>query len=72
LTVVPPIATSSILDHFVLYRIINDGTYVVLDVNKVQTGNSFTGIIQPEYISQTLKDNYNNIIQNLTQEGLIS
>ena len=72
LTVVPPIATSSILDHFVLYRIINDGTYVVLDVNKVQAGNSFTGIIQPQYVSQTLKTNYNDIIQNLTSKGLIS
>ena len=72
LTVVPPIATSSILDHFVLYRIINDGTYVILDVNKVQAGSSFTGIIQPQYVSQTLKANYNNIIQNLTSKGLIS
>ena len=72
LTVVPPIATSSILDHFVLYRIINDGTYVILDVNKVQAGSSFTGIIQPQYVSQTLKTNYNDIIQNLTSKGLIS
>jgi len=72
LTVVPPIPSGSFLNHFCLYRIINDGTYVILDVNKVQSGNSFTGIIQPEYISQTLKDNYSNIIQNLTQEGLIS
>jgi hypothetical protein len=72
LTVVPPIATSSILNHFILYRIINDGTYVILNVNKVQSGNSFTGIIQPQYVSQTLKDKYNNIIQDLTQKGLIS
>lgn len=72
LTVVPPIPTGSILNHFCLYRIVNDGTYVILDVNKIQAGSSFTGIIQPEYISQTLKDNYNNIIQNLTQRGLIS
>jgi hypothetical protein len=72
LTVVPPIPTGSFLDHFALYRIINDGTYVVLDVNKVQAGNSFTGIIQPQYISQTLKTNYNDIIQNLTSKGLIS
>jgi hypothetical protein len=72
LTVVPPIPSGSFLNHFCLYRIINDGTYVILDVNKIQTGSSFTGIIQPEYISQTLKDNYSNIIQNLTQKGLIS
>lgn len=72
LTVVPPIPTGSFLDHFALYRIINDGTYVVLDVNKIQAGNSFTGIIQPQYVSQTLKANYNDIIQNLTSKGLIS
>ena len=72
LTVVPPIPTGSFLNHFVLYRIINDGTYVVLDVDKIQAGSSFTGIIQPQYISQTLKTNYNDIIQNLTSKGLIS
>lgn len=72
LTVVPPIPTGSFLDHFALYRIINDGTYVILDVNKVQAGSSFTGIIQPQYVSQTLKTNYNDIIQNLTSKGLIS
>lgn len=72
LTVTPPIPTGSILDHFVLYRIVNDGTYVILDVNKQQAGSSFTGIIQPEYISQTLKNNYSNIIQDLTQKGIIS
>jgi hypothetical protein len=69
---VPPIPTGSFLDHFVLYRIINDGTYIVLDVDKTQAGNSFTGIIQPQYVSQTLKTNYNDIIQNLTSKGLIS
>jgi hypothetical protein len=72
LTVVPPISSGSFLNHFCLYRIINDGTYVILDVNKIQAGSSFTGIIQPEYVSQTLKDNYSNIIQDLTQKGLIS
>lgn len=72
LTVVPPVPSGSILNHFALYRCINDGTYVVLDVKKQQAGSSFTGIIQPQYISQTLKNNYNNIIQDLTQKGLIS
>lgn len=71
LTVVPPIATSSLLDHFILYRVVNDGTYVILDVEKPVSGNSFTGIIQPEYISEDVKNNYNDIIQNLTQKNLI-
>ena len=72
LTVVPPIATSSILDNFVLYRIVNDGTYVILDVEKLVGGNSFGGIIQPQYMSQTINNNYNNIIQDLTQRNLIT
>jgi hypothetical protein len=72
LTVTPPIPSGSVLNHFVLYRCVNDGTYVVLDIKKQQAGNSFTGIIQPQYISQTLKNNYNTIIQDLTSKGLIS
>jgi hypothetical protein len=71
LKVVPPVISGSILDHFVLYRIINDGTYVILDVKKNSSG-TFSGIIQPEYISQELKDKYSDIIQKLTLEGVIS
>lgn len=72
LTTVPPITSGSNLDNFVLYRIVNDGTYIILDVNKPEAGNSFTGIIQPEYVSQELTDKYSDIIQDLTQRGLIS
>lgn len=72
LTTVPPITSGSNLDNFILYRVINDGTYVVLDVNKPIAGNSFTGIIQPEYMSQESINNYSDIIQDLTQRGVIS
>jgi hypothetical protein len=69
----PAFTSGSIqLNHFVMYRILNDGTYVILDIEKPVSGSGFTGIIQPEYISQDLKDNYNNIIQDLTQRGVIS
>jgi len=71
LKVVPPVISGSILDHFVLYRIVNDGTYVILDVKKNSAG-SFSGILQPEYISQELKDKYSDIIQKLTLEGVIT
>jgi len=70
LTVVPPIPSGSILNHFVLYRIVDDGTYVIMNVKK--TTNGGTGILQPQYISQTLKNNYSGIIQDLTQKGIIS
>lgn len=71
LTVTPPIPTGSVLDHFVLYRLVNDGTYVILDVNKTSAG-SFSGILQPEYISEDLKNKYSNIVQKLTLEGIIT
>jgi len=70
--VFPKIPTGINLNHFVLYRLADDGKYIILDVDKLVSGNSFTGIIQPEYISQELSDNYNNIIQDLTQKGIIS
>jgi len=70
--VFPKIPTGINLNHFVLYRLADDGKYIILDVDKLISGNSFTGIIQPEYISQELSDNYNNIIQDLTQKGIIS
>jgi hypothetical protein len=59
-------------NHFAIYRIINDGTYVILDVPKLVAGDSFSGILQPEYISQELKDKYSDIIQKLTLEGIIT
>ena len=60
------------LNHFVIYRVINDGTYVVLDVPKPVAGNSFAGIIQPEFISKELVDNYDKIIVDLTQKEIIN
>jgi len=60
------------INHFVIYRVINDGTYIVLDIPKPVEGNSFTGIIQPEFISKELTDNYDKIITDLTQKNIIS
>jgi hypothetical protein len=55
-----------------MYRILNDGTYVILNIDKPVSGSSFTGVIQPEYVSQELIDKYSDIIQDLTQKGIIS
>jgi hypothetical protein len=69
----PAFTSGSIqLDHFVMYRILNDGTYVILNIDKPVSGSSFTGVIQPEYVSQELIDKYSDIIQDLTQKGIIS
>ena len=59
------------LNHFVIYRVINDGTYVVLDIKKDAEGGTYSGIIQPEFVSQELVDNYDRIITNLTEREII-
>ena len=67
-----PIPAGTIIDNFVLYRIINDGTYVILDVQKPAAGSSFTGIIRPQFTSQKLIDSSSIYIQNLVEKGVIS
>ena len=66
------IPTGTQLNHFILYRVVNDGSSIILDVNKTITGEEFTGIIQPQYISSDVSNNYNEIIKDLTEKGLIS
>jgi hypothetical protein len=60
------------LGHFVIYRIINDGSWVILDVPKPSSGNGFSGIIMPEFSSNELKDNYDKIITDLTSKEIIN
>jgi hypothetical protein len=58
--------------HFVIYRVINDGTYVTLDVKKDAPGGAYSGILQPEFISQELIDKYDKIITDLTSKEVIN
>jgi hypothetical protein len=57
--------------HFIIYRVINDGTYVVLDVKKDAPGGAYSGIIQPEFISNELVQKYDKIITDLTSKEII-
>ena len=59
------------INHFNMYRIVNDGTYVVLKIKKDVPGGPYSGILQPQYISDQLVDNYNQIITNLTDREII-
>lgn len=59
------------LQHFVIYRVINDGTYITLDVRKDAPGGAYTGIIQPEYTSKELVEKYDKIIKDLTEKEII-
>ena len=67
-----PIPAGTIIDNFVLYRIVNDGTYIILDVQKPASGSSFTGLIRPQFISQKLIDSSSIYVQSLVERGVIS
>ena len=70
----PPIPTGSILDHFCVFRVIPNGNYVILNVKKPPgtTGQPLTGFIKPQYISEELENNFENIISKLNAEGTLS
>jgi hypothetical protein len=70
LKISPAIPTGSKLDHFVIYRVVNDGNYVILDVKKEDLG-TMTGFLKPKYISEALKNNLPTIINNLKRDNVI-
>jgi len=71
----PPIPSGSILDHFTVFRINpNAGNQIILDVPKPTgtTGQSLTGFIKPQHMSEELESNFTTIIQKLAAEGLLT
>lgn len=72
LSVFPPIPSTANLNHFNIYRIVNDGSSVILDVPKPTAGYSFTGLLYPQFLSQTLQVSSSAIIQDLSSKGIIS
>ena len=72
LTITPPVPTGSFLNHFVLYRLVNDGMYINLKVASALDSNAYTGIIQPKYVSTELNDSYDSTIAKLSQQDIIS
>jgi hypothetical protein len=71
LTITPPIDSSTPLNNFTLYRIVNDGTSVILQVKKDISGSAYAGVVQPQFISKELVDNYDKIITDLTEREII-
>lgn len=59
------------LNHFTVYRVINDGVYVTLDVRKDAPGGAYSGILQPEFVSKELVEKYDKIITDLTEREII-
>lgn len=72
LSVFPPIPSSSNLNHFNIYRVVNDGSSVILDVPKPTEGYSFSGLLYPQFLSETLQASSSAIVQDLSTKGIIS
>lgn len=68
----PVIPDGATINHFTIYRVINDGSNIILDVPTPTRGNSFSGVIQPEFVSKELVDNYDKIIIDLTEREIIN
>jgi hypothetical protein len=60
------------VNNFSINRIVKNGRYIILDVDKPKDGVFFSGIIQPEYTSELLQENYDKIITDLTERELIN
>ena len=63
------------INNFVIYRVNpNSGNQIILNVKKPTgtTGQSLTGFIKPQYMSDDLEKNFTTIIQKLAAEGLLT
>lgn len=68
------ISPSTILDNFLIYRIIEDGQYIIMDVEKdIEAGitQAFRGIIQPIFPSENQVLNQDGLIFELKKAGII-
>jgi len=63
-------------DNFILHRVdVNDPTYIILDVakNQLSPGSSpFKGVILPEFPTQELKDNIDDLVLELKDKGILA
>lgn len=69
------ISASTILDNFVIYRIVEDGQYIILNVkknNETGVGQPFSGIISAEFPSEGLEERSDQLIFDLKQAGILS
>jgi hypothetical protein len=73
LRVVPGISTGSIVDNFCIYRILDNGSQIMIDQEKPKgtAQLAFRGFIRPKYISQELETKFIDIINKLEMDGII-
>ena len=69
--------TGSSRNHFLIRTFLNDNAGMTLDVKKEYAnpngidGTTKSSTIKPQYISNELKQNFSNIVRNLTNEGVL-
>lgn len=66
---------STVLDNFVIYRIVEDGQYIILDVkknNEAGVNQAFSGFITAKYKSENLEARSDGLIFDLKQAGIIA
>ena len=68
LTLDKPILTGTNLNSFLIRRYVPNPSFVIVDSLKI---DSSPGFLIPEYTSQDILDNFDNIIKELTEKGLI-
>lgn len=73
-TLSPYITSQSVVDHFTHYRIVENGGYLIANVeknNEVNEFQPFSGIILPQYPSENLQKRGDRLIYELKQANII-
>lgn len=68
------ITPSTILDNFVIYRIVENGQYIILDIeknNEVAVNQLFTGVVTSEFPSSDLIKRSDQLIFDLKKSNII-
>lgn len=68
------VPSSTVLDNFMIYRIVENGQYIILDVeknNEAGVDQTFTGVITPQYPSKGLGEKGDTLIYELKQANII-
>jgi hypothetical protein len=59
-------------NNFVIYRLQKDGQFVIIDRKKNEDDiTEFTGAIVPQYLSEDFRNNIDDVIKQLKEDGII-
>jgi len=69
------IPESTVVDNFVIYRIVEDGQYLILDVkknNEAGVNQAFSGIATAKYRTENLEARRDQLIFDLKAAGIMN